>query len=354
MHGRCQDPGTGKDIFVSHLPTVEVDQKEGQNGGNGSKENDPSLSVDISKVNQPAASTSGCSLAKTVVREEGGARVVAALEGRLELTGDIQLFRLDTRKEELPAERANNDSESDRKVVNGSADRVIAEERGELESAEEEDQGSSAETKNGAQQGNFHVLVVFIVFVNRVTLVVGIKVAKDTSGGKGVTDGVKDEDTDNQQGKDLVGEASAHTDDAGSVKEGSEEGKTHQPDRDPGIESQVRHVHAVGHVLDGTGKGNNGPGGSDHSDGHTSQESVGTSNPTGGENDFHGTNIVVGNFAVDGTESQSWCDDTDEHEEGDSHSLLVEVGHFLDPVSSNSALELLDNRTVVMIRIEGR
>ena len=76
---------------------------------------------------------------------------------------------------------------------------------------------------------------------------------------------------------------------------------------------------------------------------HTTNETVSDTDPAGCKNDFDGSNVVVGDLAVNSTESQGRGNHGDEHEERNSNGLLIKVGHLFNPVSSDSALELVDN-----------
>ena len=67
--------------------------------------------------------------------------------------------------------------------------------------------------------------------------VVGVEEAQETDEAEGATDSIYDEDTDDQEGKDIVGEASVELYLSYQVKERGKEDIPEEPDADPGVET---------------------------------------------------------------------------------------------------------------------
>ena len=174
--------------------------------------------------------------------------------------------------------------------------------------------------------------------------VVGVKVAEHTlSSLEGIHHRVHNKDSNNQKGKDLISESGSKLDIAGQVKESSQEAVSKKPDGNPSIPVQVVNTSRFSHVLDGSGDGQGRSSGSNDTHGHTSNQTVGNSNPRGSKDSFNGTNLVVGHLSIGSTKGKGGRDDGNEHQKGHSNSLLVEVGHLLEPPSSNSPLDITND-----------
>jgi hypothetical protein len=156
-----------------------------------------------------------------------------------------------------------NNREGHREVVNRSANAIVAEERRKLESTEDEDQRRGPNTQDGTEQRSGQIVVILFILVAFMGRMVGVKIAQDTSITERVTNGVHHKDRHNQQGKNFIGETGSKTDDACYIEESGQQGVNENPDTNPSVESQVRNVHVLGHVVQDSSKGQNGSGRSD-------------------------------------------------------------------------------------------
>eukprot|EP00980_Cylindrotheca_fusiformis_P017020 scaffold5206_cov95-Cylindrotheca_fusiformis.AAC.1 len=77
--------------------------------------------------------------------------------------------------------------------------------------------------------------------------------------------------------------------------------------------------------------------------GHTRDETVECSAPSRGQKELNGSDVVLGAFGVDGPECDARGNHCDEHEEGNSNRLGVEVGHLLAPMGSDGRLHVMDD-----------
>lgn len=141
---------------------------------------------------------------------------------------------------------------------------MVAEETRCLESTQEEDGGSSSKSKNNAQQGSFLFAVVGRFFVVLVERVVRVQVSEKTTGAKGTSNGIEDENGHNQQGEDVIGESSRVSDISRQVKKGSNRSERAGPDTDIGVERKEGDIQVQTHFVDnsrhdqhGTGRSNN-------------------------------------------------------------------------------------------------
>ena len=236
--------------------------------------------------------------------------------------------------------RPDDNRHGNSKVVDHSSGDVTAEEGAELESTEEEDGPGGSKTQNSTQEGNREEFIVLILRMDFVGLVAGIKIAQDTRRTERITHSIHDEDDDNEHGKDLISETSSKLDITGDVHEGCKESESTEPDRDPSIPGDVLDSHAFRNVLDGSADGQSRSSRSNDAHGHTTNEGIGNSNPSSSKDGFNGPNVIVTHGSISSTKGQGRGNDTDENQATDSHSLLVKVGHLLQPPGSNSALEL--------------
>ena len=228
------------------------------------------------------------------------------------------------------------------------ADTLVAEIARGFETTEEEDSSSGSETQKDTEQGCFQVAVVFlaIVFLTiLMELVLGIQVTQKTTWAEGAANRVQDKDGDNQEGEDIVGEFSGQADVAGQVKESRRGSIDECPDAHPGIEGKERNAQRLGHVIKNGGHDQDGSGRSNNDSRHSAEESEKDTDPASSKDGLHGTDLVLSVPTVHSTEGERRCNDGDEHEEGDSDGLLVEVGHLGNPVRSDGALEVGNQAT---------
>jgi len=220
------------------------------------------------------------------------------------------------------------------------ADTLIAEIAGGFKTTEKEDSSSGSETQKDAEQGCFEIAVIsFILFLSILVELVGwIQVTQKTAWAKGAANRIQDKDRDNQEGKDIIGEFRGQADVAGQVEEGRESSIAECPNAHPGIKGKERNAQRLGHVVKDGGHDQDGSGRSNNDSRHSTEEREKDTNPASSKDGLHGTNLFLGISTVHSTKSERRSNDGDEHEEGDSDSLLVEVGHLLDPVSSDSVL----------------
>mmetsp|Transcript_19119 Transcript_19119/g.39576 ORF Transcript_19119/g.39576 Transcript_19119/m.39576 type:complete len:262 (+) Transcript_19119:870-1655(+) len=261
--------------MVDQMPcnsTIKEDKEESKDGRTGSNNWDPSLSIEIRKVNKPISAAICFALVRAFIREECGAATITALKAWLKFVGYIQLFSVNIREEEFVDTSHDQDRHGHSKIIKGASDTIIAEERSALEVTEHKDQGSCSKTKDGGQQSNFHVVVVFIFGIVFMGRMVGIKVSKDTNIREWITHSIKHKDTDNQKGKDLVGESCGQTDHTGQVKECSRAAVKEQPARNPSLESDKWDINVFGNADDSLGKGKHRTGGSNDAHRHTANQ----------------------------------------------------------------------------------
>jgi len=102
--------------------------------------------------------------------------------------------------------------------------------------------------------------------------VIWIQVTKHPSIREWVSNCIEDKDGDNQQRKDIVGEASGISDEAGKVKESSECGVDADPYTDPSIEGKERDVETLGHVVHDSSHDKNGASRPDYNRRHAAEE----------------------------------------------------------------------------------
>lgn len=74
---------------------------------------------------------------------------------------------------------------------------------------------------------------------------IGVQVTQNATLSKGVTDGIEDENRDNQQGKDVIGEASSQANIARKVKEGCDGSIDANPNTDPCIKGKEWNVEVL-------------------------------------------------------------------------------------------------------------
>mmetsp|Transcript_37690 Transcript_37690/g.86220 ORF Transcript_37690/g.86220 Transcript_37690/m.86220 type:complete len:396 (-) Transcript_37690:18-1205(-) len=330
--------------------TVEEAKHERQNGGARRHDRHPRLTVEVAQVDKPIASSPRLGLRGAVVGEQGLARLVAALERRLNGVGHGERLGLDLREDQLLDQRPENHRERHREVMEGRANGVVAEEGRRLERAEEEDQRARAEPKDDAQEAGRQVAVVRVVLVLLVRRVVRIEEVNDADGGEGVPRGVHHEDADDQERKDLVREAGSKANIAGDVEEGRQEAVEAKPDAHPRVEGQVRDAHVLGHGVERGGHRQHGAGGSHDAQGHPTDEGIHHSHPAGRDDRLNRSNLVLGDLAVDRAESEGRRDDGDEDEQRHRHRLLVEVLHLLAPVRADRPLDVANDATAPRLR----
>ena len=125
---------------VDQMPcdtVVKEAKQEGKDGRSSSDNGHPSLSSQVGKVDEPVTSSSGFGLIRTVIREEGFASAVTALERRFKLVRNVQLFSLNVGEQELLDGSGNQHRHGDGKVMNGTADAIVAE-KGSVPEASEQ------------------------------------------------------------------------------------------------------------------------------------------------------------------------------------------------------------------------
>ncbi len=106
---------------------VQEYQDKGQNCRSSSHDGDPSLPVEVRKVNNPTAGPSGGGLFRAVIREERLARRVAAGIGGLKIFRHLKLLRLYILKDEVIDQSPDKNRHSDSKVMNRTTDAIVAE-----------------------------------------------------------------------------------------------------------------------------------------------------------------------------------------------------------------------------------
>jgi hypothetical protein len=257
--------------------------------------------------------------------------------------GDIELFSGHFRESKLLDQGKDNDRCDHGKVMNDCANTLVAAKGRELETTQEKDQPACSKTNNDGKEGRLQIVVVGIGSMWLMGSVVWVQVAEETSRREWITHSIQDKDGHNEEGKDFIQEASGKADIAGQVEKGSHEAVPNQPDRHPGIKGKERHTYSICNISEGSGEGKDRPSGSNHTQRHTPKDGVGDTDPRGGKHGFNGANGIVGGLSVDGTKSQGRGDDSNEKEESDSHSLEIEVDHFLEPVVNDTFLEILDD-----------
>ena len=333
-------------LVVDQVPcdtVIKEDQDEGQESRSGSHEWDPTLSVQVREANNPGTGSSGFLQFKTLVGEEGGTGAVAALVGRLDLVGDVQLFGGNVHEQCLLDKGGSDNGHCDGEVMDGGTDSIVAEEGRELEGTEEEDQRSRSETEDGTEKGCFDEVVSFFGILLFVEGVIGLEVTEDTREREWITDSIHDEDRHNEKGEDLIEETRRKTDDTGKIEEGRQKAVDGEPGRDPNVEGKEVDVDGFGDRNEGPGKGQDRTCGSDDTQGHTTNQGVDDTDPGGGDDGLEGTDQVASGLGVGGTEGQGGGHDGEEHEEGNGNRLLVDVGHLLAPVGTDGLADIIDD-----------
>jgi hypothetical protein len=281
-----------------------------------------------------------------VIGPESSTVRCAAGIGGLEVVGNTQSRDLNVRETKVGDDGPHNDGSSDSKVVNGVADILVAAESRSLEASEEKDSSGSSETQNDAQQGSLVLAVVVAeLLVVLVESVGGIQVSEETTWSKWTADSVQDENRDNQQGKDVICESCRESDVSGKVKEGGEGSVGEGPDRHPSIKGKEGNVKTLGHIIDNSTHDKDGSSRSNNDGGHAAENRHEDTHPAGSKDGLDRSNLVLSVSAVDGTESKSRGDHSDEHQKGHRDGFLVEVGELFYPVGSDGGSEFLDNTT---------
>ena len=188
-------------FVVDKMPSdtiVKVEQHESQDRRSSSDKWEPALAVEVGEIDEPGTRANSRQLIWVVVRERGGTRRIAASEGRFELVGYLQAFRLNVAKDELVDQRPNNNRRRDSKVANRGPDAIVTKESRVLETSEEEDQGASANAKDDTQDTCSQEVVVFVAFVILVRLLIGVQVVQETNIRKGIANSIHYEDAHNE------------------------------------------------------------------------------------------------------------------------------------------------------------
>lgn len=150
-------------LVVDKVPCdaiVEIQEKECTNVRSSSHEDDPRLSIEVSKISKPWASSKCFRLVNAVNRPLGSARSITTLEGWFKLCGHIQSLSRSVRESKFLDEGETDNRDDNRKIMNGSSDTSVAAEFRELEAMEEEDQPSSAKSKKDGKQSTGQIVVV--------------------------------------------------------------------------------------------------------------------------------------------------------------------------------------------------
>ena len=245
-------------LVVDQVPgdtVIKEAKQESKNGGESSKDDHPSLSVEVAKVRNPVSSSGRFRHIFAIIGPEGVAGRVTALESGLKFAGNLQSFSLDRFKDKFLDQCPDDNREGNSKVVDRGSDTVVAEEGRVLEATEEENQPSGSESENSGKQSSGKVAVLWIIFELFVRGMARGKETEDTGIREGITDGIHDENTDNQKGKDLIGETSGKADHTSQVEEGGEKAISKKPDTRPCVHGQERDIHVVGNVVEGSGQG---------------------------------------------------------------------------------------------------
>lgn len=171
-----------------------------------------------------------------------------------EFVWNIELFGVDVRKQKFLHHGSNQNGHGHGKVMNRCSNALVAAEGRCFEATEGEYKCRGSETKEGTEQGNLHVLVIWIIGITVVRFVVGIEISEDTNLRKWITNGVHYKNTDNQQGKDLVSKASCETDHTSDIKKACQQAIEQKPRRNPCIEGEERNIDVLGNANDSLGK----------------------------------------------------------------------------------------------------
>lgn len=113
-----------------------------------------------------------------------------------------------------------------------------------------------------------------------------------------------------------------------------------RPDGDPSIKGKKGNTDGLGEVVDDSRHDKHGTGGSDNNSGHTTKEGKKASRPAGRKDALDSSDTILHVGRVHGTKGQSGRNHRDKHEKGDGDGLLVEVGHFRDPVGTDRAFDV--------------
>mmetsp|Transcript_34480 Transcript_34480/g.51153 ORF Transcript_34480/g.51153 Transcript_34480/m.51153 type:complete len:238 (-) Transcript_34480:471-1184(-) len=231
---------------------IQVAQKEGEKSRHRSKEDSPNFSVNVAVVNKPRSCSVCFGLVLALVREVRCACRITARKSRLKSAGDVESLCSRFFENSMLNHRPNNDGCRHREVKDEVTDRLIEEGR-LLHVTEKEDQPRRSKTEDDTKETACPSVVVRIffcqIFVRRMTW---NKVSQDTIVAERITDSVKDEDTHDQQSKNLVSETSGELDITSNVEESSEEGIYEKPNGDPCVESEVWHSDTVRHGKNGS------------------------------------------------------------------------------------------------------
>ena len=247
-------------LVVDQVPSdtvVQEAKQEGKDSRSSGHNDNPSFSVQVSKVSKPWASSDGFSDIETVVGPEAVTGGGTALERGFKFAGNLEGFGFNLLENELLDQSPDDNRECDGKVVDRGSNTVVAEERRLLEATEEEDQPSGSESKNSRKQTRGEVAVVWVIFIFLMGWVARCKVSEDTSIRERISNGIHDENTDNEKGENLVGESGRKSNHTGQIKKGGEEAVSQQPDACPCVHGQERNIHVVGNVVKSGRQGQN-------------------------------------------------------------------------------------------------
>jgi hypothetical protein len=132
---------------------------------------------------------------------------------------------------------------------------IVAKVRRVLVAAQVEDQPRRSKAENHTQQAGSQVAVVWIPVVVQVRRVTRREKVQNANIGKGITNGIHDKDTDNQQGENIISETRGQSYHASEVEKACQAAIRTQPYTDPGIEGEERHIKGLGHAVEHGGKG---------------------------------------------------------------------------------------------------
>jgi hypothetical protein len=112
---------------VEQVPSntiIEKDENEGKEGGDGSKERDPSLSIKIREVDEPVAATIRFNV-RTILREGRHTASVAAHLSWDDRVGDVEALDFDIIKESVGKDGPDKDREDHGKVADDGSPSVV-------------------------------------------------------------------------------------------------------------------------------------------------------------------------------------------------------------------------------------
>jgi hypothetical protein len=235
-------------LVVDKMPgntVVQVAQEKGQEGWTSSNQSHVALAFQVEQIHKPTTNSDWFSLVGTVLRPAGRATVIAAFETWLKLRRDGEFLSLDIWEGKVLNKGPNNHRCNDGEIVDGIADCLVAEEGRELEASQPEGHRGCSKTQDDTQKCSSLVVIVGIVRKQLVRPVVRVEVTQETSGREGISEGIKNVDSNDEEGEDFVCEAGSKTNIAGHIEECSQEEVNEEPDTDPSIEGKEGDVETL-------------------------------------------------------------------------------------------------------------